>query len=214
MDTAGLQRKRLLESFGTDGLLRWSRMREQGITRRALIGLLDSGELVRAGRDLYRLADAPVARFAHWDEIGAKYPLHCICMLTAARHHGLTTQVPPQTWVGLPVGSKPSDPSVRCVQWPVEGPDGEHHRMWTLGVESVGDPGREHPVTGAARTLVDLCRWRERLEDGHRVFLEAVHEFAAQGRDRAELRRLAREFDCYGPIYDALQAHSEFTNRF
>lgn len=214
MNKAGTQRDLLRAALACGRVMRWSEMRRDGLSRRALTGLVDSGEIDRLGHDVYRLAAAPVPKFSQWEEIAAKYPKHCICLLSAARHHGLTTQMPSQTWVALPTGSKPSDSTVRCVQWPLLGTDGKAHKAWSLGVEDVGEGSQVFRVTGAARTVVDLCRWRDRLEDGKRVFLEAVQEYARQGMDRPELRKVAREFSTYGPIQEALAAWSEFTNNF
>jgi predicted transcriptional regulator of viral defense system len=215
MLTADSQREILRASLASGSVMRWRDMREAGVSRRTLIGMLETGEVERQHTDVYRLAVAPAARHADWVEVAAKYPTHCICLLSAARHHGLTTQVPSQTWVALPLGARPSNPAIRCVQWPVTLPDSsEPHDTWTSGVEMIVDAGREIRVTGAARTVVDLCRWRNRLPQGERVFLEAVQEYAEQGKSRSELRTLAKHFASYGPINVALTSWSEFTNKY
>ena len=214
MENTQAQRQSLREGLGSGKAMRWSEMHGAGVSRRALIGMLQSGEVVRVARDVYRLAAAPQGRLPHWEEVAARYPLHCFCLLSAARHHGLTTQVPPQTWVALPEGAKPADPSLRCVQWPLLDSGGAAHRAWSEGVEEMQEGGRLVRVTGPARTVVDLCRWQDRLEDGRRIFLEAVQEYAGKEMDRALLRRVARRFGVAERVHDALTSWSEFTNAY
>lgn len=205
---------RLVADMADGHVVRWSQMRSRGISRGQLRGLVDKGQLEQVAHDMYRLAAVPVPGRAHWDEITARYPEHCFCLFSAARHHGLTGNMDGRTWVALPLGAKPIDGTVRAVQWPRTGSDGKPHRMWQVGIEVVTDGPRSYRVTGAARTVVDLYRWRHRVEDGSRVFLECLGEYARQGKDRAELRAVAKQFGVFDEIREHLTAWAEHTNRF
>lgn len=212
--TPGERIEAMLAEMAGGHVMRWSTMRVRGISRGMVRGLLERGRIEQVSHDMYRLADAPVPARAQWDEVAARYPEHCFCLLTAARHHGLTGNLDGRTWVALPLGAKPISGSLRAVQWPLEDSGGKPHRMWRIGIEEVADGPRRYRVTGAARTVVDLCRWRARIEDGPRVFLEAIGEYARQGMDRAELRAVAREFGLAESIREHLMAWAEHTNRF
>jgi predicted transcriptional regulator of viral defense system len=190
MTKAEHQRRKIRELLGRGGHATWADLRAAGVERRAVIGMVESGELERADHNLYRLAAHSAERYPHWAAIAAKYPSFVICLLSAAQHHGLTTQMPSQTWVGLPAGSKPSNPSVRCVQWP--GPTS--NRVWTVGVETVTDGPHSYRVTDPARTVVDLYRWRTRLPEGDRILAEALGEYDRRGLSRAALADVGHAF--------------------
>ena len=207
-----------LRSLMTDGrVMRWSEMEARGISRRAMMGMLSGGELVRVDHGLYRLADAPVDSMADWDDIAAKYTSEgfVICLLTAAKHHGLITQMPADIWVGLPHGAKPTKAGVRAVPWRrTDISSGKPHAFWTEGVERVEAGGRSYKITGPARTVVDLYRWRHKLPDGERIYLEALREYDDKRMDRGALRRIARVFGVSEEISELLMAKSEFTSQY
>ena len=74
--------------------------------------------------------------------------------------------------------------------------------------------GRTYKVTGPARTVVDLYRWRLKIPDGERIFLEALREYDDGKKDRGALRKVARVFGVDGEISALLMAKSEFTNPY
>lgn len=209
------QRELLRTMMESGDVSRWSDMKEDGISRRALLGMIDKGEIVKVGHNIYRLVDAPVRQFSNLADISAKYPDgFIVCLISAARYHGLVTQMPVDTWVALPPGSKPSDGRIRCVQWAKQTRDGKPHRFWTTGVDTLQDGPNTYQITSPARTVVDLYRWRNRIPDGPRIFHEALNEYANKELDRASLRRVGRVFKVDSEISNLLIARSEFMNPF
>jgi predicted transcriptional regulator of viral defense system len=209
------QRELLRTMMESGDVARWSDMREDGISRRALVGMVDKGEVVKVGHNIYRLVDAPVRAFSNLADIAAKYPDgFIVCLISAARHHGLVTQMPVDTWVALPPGSKPSDGRIRCVQWAKQTADGKPHKFWNTGVDNLVEGVNTYQITSPARTVVDLYRWRNRIPDGSRIFHEALNEYALKEMDRASLRRIGRVFKVDGEISNLLIARSEFVNSF
>ena len=191
-----------------------SDIRDAGATRRALESLVGKGEVLRVSRDVYRLADADGGTHPRWQEIAAKYPVFAVCLLSAAMHHGLTTQMEPKTWIAVPLGVKPTDPGIHRVQWQLTGRDGLPSRSWTVGMETVRDGSRSFMVTGPARTVVDLWRMRNRIPDGDRIFLEALDAYDTQSLGRPALHAVAREFGVADKISALLTARSTFTSAY
>ena len=80
MEQASIARSRDLERLGT--------------SRVQLRRLVERGALERVGRGLYRLPGAPVTERQHLAEAALRVPGGVICLLSALRFHGLTTQNP------------------------------------------------------------------------------------------------------------------------
>ena len=214
---ATYQQREVLRGIMMDGrVMRWSEMEGHGISRRAMMGMLSSGDLVRVDHGLYRLTEAPVNSMADWDDIAAKYTSEgfVICLLTAAKHHGLVTQMPIDVWVGLPVGSKPTKPGVRPVFWRRTDSSGKPHASWAEGVERLDVGGRSYKITNAPRTVVDLYRWRHKLPDGERICFEALREYDDKKMNRSDLRKIAHIFGVGNEISELLMAKSEFTSDY
>lgn len=185
------QKKKIAEMLAGGEVASWADLRSSGFSRRAVQSLLDDGILSRPEHNVYRLSEAAPTKFPHWHEIAVKYPNFVVCLLSAAQYHGLTTQMPEQTWVGLPVGSKPRIPTVRGVQW--RG-NPEDSKTWNEGISEVKDGSRTFKVTSEARTVVDLYRYRDRLPDGERIFAEALEEYDRQGLCRRVLSEIGEQF--------------------
>ena len=214
MSAIELQRTALRNEMADGRVMRWSEMDGRGISRRVVLGMMESKELVRVDHGLYRLSNAPTDTLSDWDDIAQKYTADgfVICLLTAARHHGLVTHIPSDTWVGFPRGAKPSKPGVRAVEWRRTDASGKPHHLWTEGVEEVEAKGRSYRITGPARTVVDLYRWRTKLPDGERLCLEAIRQYDDRGMSRGALRKVARVFGVSKEISELLMAKSEFTS--
>lgn len=111
---------RLLLLAQQKGLLRPNDLTELGIPRVYLTRLTASGKLARAGRGLYRLADASLSENEGLTIVAARAPQAVFCLLTALQFHGLTTQLPRQVWIALPQGShapKMDYPPVKLIQY-------------------------------------------------------------------------------------------------
>ncbi len=202
---------------GADGrVMRWAELAGRGAARSALMAMMDRGEVVRVDHGLYRLADAPTDAYSDWEDVAANYTTDgfVVCLLTAAKHHDLILHMPAETWVGLPMGAKPTKAGIRPVSWRRTDSDGRPHRTWTTGVDRVEVGGRSYRITSPARTVVDLYRWRNTIPDGQRVHLEALARYDDKRLSRQELRRIAHEFGVSEGISDLLRAKSEFTNSY
>ena len=137
--------------------------------RWALYELVQEGVVVRNGRGVYALANAAISANHSYAEAIKRVPKGIICLLSALRFHGLTTQNPAEVWVAIPHGS-----------WTPKG-DGLQLRIvlftgkaLTTGVEAHRVEGVPVRVTNVARTIADCFKFRNKI--GTEVAVEALHD--------------------------------------
>ena len=174
------------------GVLRPRDVEAIGIPREYLLRLLRQGVLVRSGRGLYRLADAPVTEHHSLAEVGKRVPDSTICLLSALVFHGLTTQLPAEVWLALPAGRRA--PKVDTVHLRVVRFTG---RALTEGREVHKLEGVPVQIYSPAKTIADCFKFRNKI--GLDVAIEALRiclaKRAASVRDIrhfAEICRVAR----------------------
>lgn len=84
------------------GILRPRDLAAKGIPRAVLNRLCESGELTRTGRGLY-VAEADTITENHTlAQVALLAPRGVVCLLSALRFHGLTTQIPGEVWLAIP----------------------------------------------------------------------------------------------------------------
>jgi len=88
-------------AFKTSSILRTRDLEAHGIWRANLRDYVEQGVLTRIGRGLYTLADVEAGENHSLAEIGKRVPQGTVCLLSALRFHGLTTQQPHETWLGV-----------------------------------------------------------------------------------------------------------------
>jgi len=177
---------RLLLLAQQKGLLRPNDLSELEIPRIYLTRLTANGKLTKAGRGLYRLADAPVSENESLTIVAARAPQAVFCLLTALQFHGLTTQLPRQVWIALPRGShapKVDYPPVKLIQYSGD--------AFTQGIETLHIDQVDIRVYNAAKTVADCFKHRNRI--GLDVALEALKDARSQKKASAdELWRYAK----------------------
>ena len=140
-----------------------------GIPRAYLRRLLDEGLLVRLGRGLYQLADAEWSESHSLAEAARAVPHGVICLLSALRFHGLTTQLPHQVW--MLIGHKKWAPRNPPVSLRIIRATGD---ALATGVEWHTIEKVEVPVTSPAKTVADCFKHRSQV--GLDVALEALRD--------------------------------------
>lgn len=177
---------RLLHLALQRGMLRPSDLTELGIPRIYLTRLTASGKLAKAGRGLYRLADASLSENESLTIVAARAPQAVFCLLTALQFHGLTTQLPRQVWIALPQGShapKMDYPPVKLIQYSGD--------AFTQGIETHHIDQVDLRVYSAAKTVADCFKHRNKI--GLDVALEALKDARSQKKASAdELWRYAK----------------------
>lgn len=151
------------------GLLRARDLRPLAIPRRHLARLVAEGVLLRSGRGLYALADAAASEHRSLAEVCARVPAGVVCLLSALRFHGLTTQNPWEVWLAItPASRKPriDHPPVRVVRF--SGP------AFTEGVEYHRIDGIAVKIYSPAKTVADCFKYRNKI--GVDVAIEALRD--------------------------------------
>jgi predicted transcriptional regulator of viral defense system len=178
MEKAGVARSRDLE--------------RAGVSRTQIRRLRERGVIERVGRGLYRKAGAAIDERNDLAEAARLVPGGTVCLLSALRFHGLTTQNPFEVWLAIHRKAwrpRPGHPPLRVVY--LSG------AALSEGVEVHDVQGVRVQVFSAAKTVADCFKFRnkigtdvavEALRDYRRVHpkgLEAVWRFA-------EIDRVAR----------------------
>lgn len=145
------QPQRLLAYLREHGMARLSELRAQGVTAATVSRLERSGAIVRLGRGLYQLPDAPLDINHSLAEAAKRVPKGVVCLVSALAFHGLTDQIPRRVWIAIgrkawaPLGDRPPLRIVRYAEGRLDR-DVETHLVEGVAVR----------VFGAARTLADV----------------------------------------------------------
>jgi len=167
------------------GILRTKDLTEAGIPRVVLTRLCRSGDLIRLNRGLYCLPDADITENHTLAEVSRRIPQAIVCLLSALRFHGLTTQAPAQVWIAVDVKDrKPrvKDMALRIVRFSGKA---KSHGIEKHVIENVA----VH-VTSAAKTVADCFKYRNKI--GLSVAIEALRDYRRERRSRDELWHAAR----------------------
>jgi len=95
------QTEKILEMARKTGVLRVRDLIAHDLHPEYLRRLCARGILVRSGRGLYTLADVDATENHTFVEAAKKVPQGVICLLSALRFHGLTTQAPFEVWMAI-----------------------------------------------------------------------------------------------------------------
>jgi predicted transcriptional regulator of viral defense system len=93
--------EQLRQKMKHTGILHARDLLAQGILREYLWQLQQKGLLERAGRGIYRQPNWEVTENHSLVEAAQRVPRGVICLLSALRFHGLTTQTPFEVWVAI-----------------------------------------------------------------------------------------------------------------
>ena len=161
--------ERILELASHQSLVRPRDVEARGIARESLLRLYRRGLLVRPARGVYALAESPVTEH-HSLAVAAKLvPRGVVCLLSALRFHGLTTQDPHEVWIAVDFKAhKPAveSPVLRVVRF--------SGRALAEGIEAHQIEGVQVHVYGAAKTVADCFKYRHKI--GIDVAIEALRD--------------------------------------
>jgi predicted transcriptional regulator of viral defense system len=138
---------RILELAALQSLVRPRDVEARGMARESLLRLYRQGVLVRPARGVYALAESSVTEHHSLAVTAKLVPRGVVCLLSALRFHGLTTQDPHEVWIAIDYKAhKPSvaSPALRVVRF--SGP------ALVEGIEAHEIEGIQVHVYGAAKT--------------------------------------------------------------
>jgi predicted transcriptional regulator of viral defense system len=140
-----------------------------GIHSQVLSRLVESGELERVARGLYRVPDRPLTEHHGLAVASAAVPHGVICLLSALAFHGIGTQLPHEVWMAIERRAR--RPTLRHPPLRIVRPSGE---AFSAGIETHRVEGQTLRVYGVAKTLADCFKYRNKI--GLDVALEALRE--------------------------------------
>ncbi len=167
MSTPAERARDLLEN---ERIARSCELERAGLSRSQIQRLMHQGVLERVSRGLYRLAGAPLTETSDLASAARLVPGGVLCLLSALRFHGLTTQNPFEVWMAIDRKAwrpRAEHPPLRLVY--LSG------AVLREGVEEHDLDGVTLRVFSAAKTVADCFKFRNKI--GIDVALEALREF-------------------------------------
>jgi predicted transcriptional regulator of viral defense system len=161
---------RALQVLNRLGIARSKDLERAGISRTQLRRLKERGIVERVGRGLYSRAGVVLTERHNLAEAARRVPGGIVCLLSALRFHGLTTQNPFEVWLAIDRKA-----------WR---PRAEHPplRLIYLSGRPLREGVEEHDVGGvpvhlfsAAKTVADCFKFRNKI--GTDVAVEALREY-------------------------------------
>ena len=179
------QRDCAFEMLRDQCIVRLSEFKAAGITGATIGRMREDGDVIRLGRGLYQLPDAPLDVNHSLAEAAKRVPKGVICLTSALAFHELTDQLPRSVWLAIGKNDwSPTDDetSLRIVRFT--------DRLLQEDVETASIEGVPVKVFGVAKTIADCFRHRRPV--GQSVALEGLQEALRQRKATpAEIARSA-----------------------
>ena len=159
----------VLEYAQNRGVLRARDLEVHGLHREYLRRLESQGLLMRSGRGIYTLVDTELTENHSLAEASQRVPHGIVCLLSALRFHGITTQAPFEVWMAIDRKARP--PKEDILPMRIVCMSGSALR---LGVEEHQIEGVAVQIYNRAKTVADCFKYRNKI--GLDVALEALRE--------------------------------------
>ena len=170
---------------GHDNLLRTSQAIELGIAPRTLYAMHDAGLLVKITRGVFRLAEAAPLSDADLIQVALRIQKGVICLISAMAYHNLTTQIPHQIYVAIPLhAEKPrlKYPPVRLFWF--------SRSVYSAGIDEHLIDGTSVSMYNREKTIADCFKYRNKI--GLDISIEALKEGLDRGCKIALIMKYAR----------------------
>ena len=184
------------------GILRTQETKAAGIHPRTLAALVEDGTVLRLDRGVYQLADAAPSE-PDLAVVARRVPKAIVCLVSALAHHRLTTQIPHAVDLAVPRGFKDrklEHPPVRFYRF--------GGASFAVGIERIKVGGGELRVYGAAKTVADCFKFRNKI--GKDIAIEALRTYLrrkdAKVKDLLHFARINRVQAVMAPYVDVLLA--------
>jgi predicted transcriptional regulator of viral defense system len=173
--TPGSQAERAVRLLVEKGMVRRREFLCSGVAPETLARLVRKGRVSRIARGLYqKAAIRPVAERT-LAEVSKMVPRGVVCLVSALQFHGLTSEVPAQTWIAIPSSDwRPS------VAYPPVNPLFFGQKAYSIGIETHRIEHVPVRIYGVAKTIVDCFRYRNKV--GIDRALDALRRALADGR--------------------------------
>jgi len=167
MDTSKISK--VLTLAQEAGVIRARDLATYDIPRAYLSRLCQAGKLQRLGRGLYMLTNGAITTNHSLAEAAKRVPHGVICLLSALRFHGVTTQAPFEVWMAI--DNKARAPAAAETPLRIVRFSGEALQS---GVEMHMIDGVPTQIYSLPKTIADCFKYRNKI--GLDVAVEALRE--------------------------------------
>ena len=185
MTTLDTQRDQAIELLRSQGMMRLSEFKINGITAATIGRMVRGGDVIRLARGLYQLPDAPLEANHSLAEAAKRVPRGVVCLVSALAYHELTDKLPRAVWMAIGTRDwmpKEGRPAMRIVRFT--------DALLTDDVLTVHIENVPVKVFGVAKTIADCFRHRRKV--GPTVAMEGLQEALRQRKaSPAEISRHA-----------------------
>ncbi len=194
--------ERALAAFQKNGgILRTTEALQAGIHPATLYSLLEDGKLEKLSRGVYKIAGHRQLSNPDLVKIATRIPNGVICLLSALSFHDLTTHIPHEVDIALPIGAEQprlEHPPFRAYRF--------KGKSFTEGIESHSIDGVQVRIYSAEKTLADCFKFRNKI--GIDTAVEALRTCRQRGKIKSnELMKFAaicRVKDIMRPYLEAI----------
>jgi predicted transcriptional regulator of viral defense system len=164
-----IQAERLLRHARERGIVRARDLRRLRLPTTVLTRLVRDGRLIRRSRGVYTVPEYEPTEHTDLAAVAKRAPTAVICLLSALRFHGLTTQNPFEVWIMI--DRKARRPAIEYPQIRVVRASGA---ALTESANIHEIEGVEVRVTAPAKTVADCFKYRSTV--GTDVAIEALRD--------------------------------------
>ena len=197
--TRDMQALRLIRRLG---IVRPRDLDAHGVSRSRLYRLVEAGDVVRQDRGIYTASTHDYSAHHTYAQLAKRVPAGVICLLSALRYHGLTTQNPADVWIALP--EKARTPRLDYPRLRISRFSGA---ALTEGIEIHRIEKVELRVYSAAKTVAHSFKFRNKV--GIDVAVEALRDFTRRYRggadDLAHYAQICRVSRVMQPYLDSIR---------
>jgi predicted transcriptional regulator of viral defense system len=152
------------------GILRTQQAIRLGIAPRTLYQMRAAGIILRESRGLYRLADAEPGAYSDLVQVALSIPKGVVCLISALAFYDLTTQIPHQVYVALPIhAEKPR------LEYPPMRLFWLSQKTYSAGIETHELDGIAVRIFALEKTIADCFKFRNKV--GLDVAVEALRDY-------------------------------------
>jgi len=183
------------------GLASYAEIIDAGFHKAILKAVLNSGQIQKIDRGLYRLSDGSTLSSPDLVAVSIKIPKGIVCLLSALAFHEATNEIPHYVDIAISRGAhanKMKYPPVRFYRFA--------SNAWKAGIEEHEIEDHKIKVYNLAKTIADCFKFRNRIgADVARDALKvAVTEKGIKPKEIIQYAKICRVDSIVTPILEAM----------
>jgi len=183
------------------GMVSYKEIIKAGFNKAFLRNNLDSGQIQKVDRALYRLSDGFTLSNPDLVAVSIKVSKGVVCLLSALAFHEATSEIPHYVNIAIPRGAyanKINYPPVKFYRFT--------SKAWKAGIEKFEIEGYQIKVYSLAKTIADCFKFRNKIGmDVAREALKiAITEKGVQPKEIMQYAEICRVDNIIKPILEAM----------